>query len=73
MAVRAEGSAEGPEPRDHHRGFDRALEDAVRDYAEKFGATERPVPLSVTFGVLVTVTNPGRIEGYTAKLSDPDS
>ena len=73
MAVRAEGSAEGPEPRDHHRGFDRALEDAVRDYAEKFGPTNGAVPLTVTFGVLVTVTNPGRIEGYTAKLSDPDS
>jgi hypothetical protein len=73
MAVVAAGTAQGPEPRDHHRGFNRALEDAVRDYAEKFGRTDSPVPLTVTFGVLVTVTNPGRIEGYTAQLGNPDS
>ncbi len=73
MTVRAEGSAQGPEPRDHHRGFDRALEDAVRNYAKDVGRTDNPVPLTVTFGVLVTVTNPGRIEGYSAQLSDPDS
>ena len=72
MAVRAEGRAEGLEPHDHHLGFDRALEAAVQEFAKE-GPTERPVPLTVTFGVLVTVTNPGRIEGYTAKLSDPDS
>ena len=71
MEVRGEGSAQGPG--DHHHGFNRALDDAVRDYAERFGRTDDPVPLTVTFGVVVTVTNPGRIEGYTAKLSDPDS
>lgn len=71
MAVRAEGSAQGPG--DHHRGFDRALDDAVKDFAMKEGRTESPVPLTVTFGVLVSVSNPGRIEAYTATLSDPGS
>ena len=58
-----------PSHADHHRGFDRALEDAVRRFAEENGPTTEPVELSVTFGVMVTVTNPGRIEGYVATLS----
>lgn len=62
------GEPHGPEPRDHHRGFDRALEDAVRKFADENGPTDGPVELSVTFGVLVTVTNPGRIERYVATL-----
>lgn len=69
MATRGiRGETHGPEPRDHHRGFNRALEDAVRKFAEENGPTTEPVELSVTFGVLVTVTNPGRIEGYVATL-----
>lgn len=44
------------------------LEDAVRKFADENGPTDGPVELSVTFGVLVTVTNPGRIEGYVATL-----
>jgi hypothetical protein len=63
------GEARGPVPRDHHRGFDLALEDAVRQFAEQNGPTNGPVELKVTFSVLVTVTNPGRIEGYVATLS----
>jgi hypothetical protein len=63
------GEAHGPVPRDHHRGFDLALEDAVRKFAEQNGPTNGPVELTVTFSVLVTVTNPGRIEGYVATLS----
>ena len=62
------GESHGPVPRDHHRGFDQALEDAVRRFAEENGPTNGPVELTVTFGVLVTVTNPGRIEGYVATL-----
>lgn len=62
------GEARSPVPRDHHRGFDLALEDAVRRFAEEHGPTDGPVELSVKFGVLVTVTNPGRIEGYVATL-----
>jgi hypothetical protein len=63
------GEAPGPLPRDHHRGFDLALEDAVQKFAKRNGPTDEPVELTVTFGVLVTVKNPGRIEGYVAKLS----
>ena len=62
------GESHGPVPRDHHRGFDRALEDAVRRFAEENGPTNGPVELTVTFGVIVTVTNPGRIEGYVATI-----
>ena len=69
MATRAfRGIAQAPEPRDHHRGFNRALEDAVRKFADENGPTDAQVELTVTFGVLVTVTNPGRIEGYVATL-----
>lgn len=63
------GEARSPVPRDHHRGFDLALEDAVRRFAEENGPTDGAVELTVTFGVMVTVTNPGRIEGYVATLS----
>ena len=62
------GESHGPVPRDHHRGFDRALEEAVRRFAEENGPTDGQVELTVTFGVLVTVTNPGRIEGYVATI-----
>jgi len=41
----------------------------VRRFAEDNGPTDGPVELTVTFGVMVTVTNPGRIEGYVATLS----
>jgi hypothetical protein len=69
MATRGiRGEAHGREPRSHSSGFDRALEDAVRKFAEENGPTDEPVELSVTFGVMVTVTNPGRIEGYVATL-----
>lgn len=69
MATREiRGEAHGPEPRDHHRGFNRALEDAVARFATENGPTDGPVELTVTYSVLVTVTNPGRIEGYVAKL-----
>ena len=70
MATRQiRGEAHGPEPRNHHRGFDRALEDAVRRFAEDNGPTQGAVELTVTFSVIVTVTNPGRIEGYVATVS----
>ena len=62
------GESHGPVPRDHHRGFDRALEDAVRRFAEDNGPTQGAVELTVTFSVMVTVTNPGRIEGYVATI-----
>jgi hypothetical protein len=69
MATRGiRGVADAPEPGNHHRGFDRALEDAVRKFAEENGPTDGQEELSVTFGVLVRVTNPGRIEGYTATV-----
>ena len=61
------GEASAPVP-NHHRGFDLALEDAVREFAERNGPTDGPVELNVTFGVIVRVTNPGRIEGYVATI-----
>ena len=55
MATRQiRGEAHGPEPRNHHRGFDRALEDAVRRFAEDNGPTQGAVELTVTFSVMVT-------------------
>ena len=69
MAMREfRGEAHGREPRSHSSGFDRALEDAVRRFAEENGPTDEPVELTVKFGVMVTVTNPGRIEGYVASI-----
>ena len=40
----------------------------MRRFAEENGPTDEPVELTVKFGVMVTVTNPGRIEGYVATL-----
>ena len=41
----------------------------MRNYAKNVGRRTDTVPLTVTFGVLVRVTNPGRIEGYSARRS----
>jgi hypothetical protein len=68
MASRSIKGFADPEPLHHHRGFDRALDDAVRRFAEENEAPFGPEELTVTFGVIVTVTNPGRIDGYTATL-----
>ena len=53
---------------DHHRGFNAALDDAVSKYAEFQGGPTDALPFSVSFVVFVSVENPGRIEGYAAKL-----
>ena len=52
---------------DHHRGFNAALDDAVQKYADERGASD-PTMLTVQLFVRVSVSNPGRIEGYAAKL-----
>jgi hypothetical protein len=57
------GEARSPVPRDHHRGFDLALEDAVRRFAEEHGPTDGPVELSVMLGGRDRPTTPGRIVG----------
>ena len=40
----------------------------MRRFAEDNGPTQGAVELTVTFSVMVTVTNPGRIEGYVATI-----
>ena len=63
------GESHGPVPRRPSPGISTARsEDAVRRFAEENGPTDGPVELTVTFGVMVTVTNPGRIEGYVATV-----
>jgi hypothetical protein len=66
------GFGEAGEPRvAHHLGFDKALDRAVDDWAAKRGAATAPgetVELQVTLMVKVSKTNPGRIEGYSAKI-----
>ena len=54
---------------DHHRGFNAALDDAVAKYAEEMGGPTSTAELQVSFSVFVSVSNPGRIEGYAAKLT----
>lgn len=53
--------------KDHHQGFNEAFEDAVRRYAEMHPPTHGE-KLSVTLSVIVSVENPGRIEGYVVDL-----
>ena len=53
---------------DHHRAFNAALDDAVANYAEAVGPSET-TELVVSFRIFVSVQNPGRIEGYAAKVT----
>lgn len=52
---------------DHHQGFNEAFDDAIEKYATMRGPT-RGEKLSVTLSVIVSVENPGRIEGYVVDL-----
>lgn len=52
---------------DHHQGFNEAFDDAIAKYAEMRGPTPGQ-KLSVTLSVVVSVENPGRIEGYVVDL-----
>jgi len=52
---------------DHHQGFNQAFEDAIDRYAKMHGPTSGE-KLSVTLSVIVSVENPGRIEGYVVDL-----
>lgn len=52
---------------DHHQGFNEAFDDAVAKYAQMRGPTDGQ-QLSVTLSVIVSVQNPGRIEGYVVDL-----
>jgi hypothetical protein len=61
----------GQARRAHHQGFDKALEKAVEDWAEKRAEATPPdetVELTVTLKVKVSKTNPGRIEGYVVDV-----
>lgn len=52
---------------DHHQGFNEAFDKAVQKYADMRGPTDGQ-KLSVTLSVIVSVENPGRIEGYVVDL-----
>ena len=52
---------------DHHQGFNEAFDAAVARYAEMHGPTPG-AKLNVTLSVIVSVQNPGRIEGYVVDL-----
>lgn len=67
------GTAPGRDDHKHHLGFDEALNNAIDEYARMRGGDEGVGPtagqkLAVTLSVVVSVTNPGRIELYVADL-----
>jgi len=62
------GTAGGSRPdNDHHQGFNEAFDAAIEKYAKMRGPTTGE-KLSVTLSVIVSVENPGRIEGYLVDL-----
>jgi hypothetical protein len=58
----------GRTDRDHHQGFNDALEDAVQRWAEGREPFSDPMEISVQLSVYVTKENPGRIEGYKVTI-----
>jgi hypothetical protein len=53
--------------KEHHRGFDAALEDALAQLSTEIGTGSYPV--EVTFHADVEVSNPGAIGFYKVKLT----
>jgi hypothetical protein len=64
------GVAQGPRPDDdHHQAFNEAFSDAVTKYAAmRSGRPTEGQKLSVTLSIVVSVENPGRIEGYVVDV-----
>ncbi len=73
LEIPGSGEAGAREERQsHHQGFNEALDHAVEDWARNRGdrstAPGEHVELQVTLKVLVSKTNPGRIEGYVVGI-----
>ena len=65
---KAKGKADPHGGETHAQGFNRALDDALRDAADSWGTGSRQA--HVRFEVDVVITNPGRVAEYRIILEE---